>query len=259
MSACHGFVSHGLPILPSCTSVGAVHIGILEDDEDQLALMQLWVQGARHTFTAHLSVSSMMDALRKGSYDLLLLDWVLPDGSGLEVLRWVRSHLGWNTAVVVLTAREEEQIVVQALEAGADDYVVKPAKQHELLARLAAAGRRARGGGAQVQRLGAYEVDAQQNLLLMDGARIALTQKEFDLASYLFQNPGKLLSRDHLLDKIWGINAVVDTRTVDTHVSRLRKKLSLDGSRGWKMSPVYGFGYRLDRLDEPVRQDGAPR
>ena len=229
-----------------------MHIGILEDDEDQLALMQLWLQGGRHTCTSHLSVSSMLESLRKNSYDLLLLDWMLQDGSGLEVLRWVRANLGWNTAVVVLTAREEEQIVVQALEAGADDYVVKPAKQQELLARLAAAGRRARGGSLQVQRLGAYEVDSQRNLLLMDGKVVALTQKEFDLASYLFQNPGKLVSRDHLLDKVWGINAVVDTRTVDTHVSRLRKKLSLDGSKGWKMSPVYGFGYRLDRIGQPA-------
>jgi two-component system response regulator RegX3 len=229
-----------------------VHIGILEDDEDQLALIQLWLQGGRHTCTAHLSVSSMLEALRKGTYDLLLLDWMLQDGSGLEVLRWVRANLGWNTAVVVLTAREEEQVVVQALEAGADDYVVKPAKQHELLARLASAGRRARGGSTQVLRLGAYEVDSQRNLLLMDGRAVALTQKEFDLASYLFQNPGKLVSRDHLLDKVWGINAMVDTRTVDTHVSRLRKKLLLDGAKGWKMSPVYGFGYRMDRLEQPA-------
>jgi DNA-binding response OmpR family regulator len=78
---------------------------------------------------------------------------------------------------------------------------------------------------------------------------VALTQKEFDLAVYLFQNPSRLLSRDHLLNKIWGLNTDVDTRTVDTHVSRLRKKLALDGTRGWKMSPVYGYGYRLDRVD----------
>lgn len=100
--------------------------------------------------------------------------------------------------------------------------------------------------------MGAYEVDIQSQLLSMDGKPVALTQKEFDLAVYLFQSPGKLLSRDHLLNKILGLNTDVDTRTVDTHVSRLRKKLALDGKRRWKMSPVYGYRYRFDRVDQPA-------
>ena len=226
-----------------------MHIGILEDDDDQRALYGLWVEAAGHSHVDHARVADMLAALERERYDLLLLDWMLPDGSGEQVLQWVRRNLGWDVAVVVLTAREEESVVVQALQAGADDYVVKPPKQAELLARMAAAGRRARPGGLPVLRLGAYEVDVQRHQLTLEGKPVALTQKEFDLAVYLFQNPGKLLSRDHLLNKIWGLNTDVDTRTVDTHVSRLRKKLQLDGSRGWKMSPVYGYGYRLDRVE----------
>jgi DNA-binding response OmpR family regulator len=153
-------------------------------------------------------------------------------------------------AVVVLTARDDEATVLQALEAGADDFVVKPPKRLEFIARVASATRRASPGGLPVLRLGAFEIDIPRHTLSMDGVPITLTQKEFDLAVYLFQSPAKLLSRDHLLNKVWGINADVDTRTVDTHVSRLRKKLSLDGTRGWKMSPVYGYGYRLDRVDD---------
>ena len=80
---------------------------------------------------------------------------------------------------------------------------------------------------------------------------MALTQKVLDLAVYVFQNPGKLMSRDHLLNKVWGLNTDVDTRTVDTHISRLRKKLALDGRNGWRMAPVYGYGYRFDRVDSP--------
>jgi two-component system response regulator RegX3 len=227
-----------------------MHIGVLEDDEDQRALIQLWLQSAQHTCTSFGTVTEIMSGLKTEHFDALLLDWMLPDGSGSEVLQWVRQNIGWKLAVVVLTARDDEATVVQALQAGADDFVVKPPKQAELLARLSAAARRASPGGLPVLRLGAYEVDIPRHTLSMEGVPITLTQKEFDLAVYLFQSPAKLLSRDHLLNKVWGINADVDTRTVDTHVSRLRKKLCLDGTLGWKMSPVYGYGYRLDRLDD---------
>lgn len=232
-----------------------MHLGVLEDDEDQLALIELWLGSAGHTSTVAGTVALMLERLKTEHFDALLLDWMLPDGSGAEVLQWVRQNLGWNKAVVVLTARDDEATVVQALQAGADDFVVKPPKQAELLARLAAAARRASPGGLPVLRLGAYEVDIPRHTLSMDGTPVTLTQKEFDLAVYLFQSPAKLLSRDHLLNKVWGINADVDTRTVDTHVSRLRKKLCFDGTKGWKMSPVYGYGYRLDRIDDPARAD----
>jgi two-component system, OmpR family, response regulator RegX3 len=229
-----------------------MHIGLLEDDEDQRRLISLWLRAGGHTHREYGTIAEMTEGLKRETFDLLLLDWVLPDGNSEEVIHWVRRNLGWEVAVVVLTARDEESGVVQALQAGADDYVVKPPKQNELIARLSAAARRARPGGLPVLHLGVYEVDIQRHVLSMEGAPVSLTQKEFDLAVYLFQSPGKLLSRDHLLNKIWGLNTDVDTRTVDTHVSRLRKKLLLDGSRGWKMSPVYGYGYRLDRIDAPV-------
>lgn len=226
-----------------------MHIGVLEDDADQQALLRLWLGSAQHGCRVFGTVAEMLEGLKREHFDALLLDWMLPDGSGVEVLQWVRQNMGWNMAVLVLTARDDESTVVQALQAGADDFVVKPPKQQELIARLGAAARRASPGGLPVMRLGAYEIDVPRHMLSMDGKPVTLTQKEFDLAVYLFQSPAKLLSRDHLLNKVWGINVEVDTRTVDTHVSRLRKKLSLDGTRGWKMSPVYGYGYRLDRID----------
>lgn len=226
-----------------------MHVGILEDDVDQQALIKLWLESSQHGSSVFGTVAQMLEGLKREHFDALLLDWMLPDGSGAEVLQWVRQNMGWEIAVVVLTARDDEATVVQALQSGADDFVVKPPKQAELLARLSAAARRAGPGGLPVLHLGAYEVDVPRHTLSMDGAPVTLTQKEFDLAVYLFQSPAKLLSRDHLLNKVWGINADVDTRTVDTHVSRLRKKLALDGSRGWKMSSVYGYGYRLDRVD----------
>jgi two-component system response regulator RegX3 len=229
-----------------------MHVGVIEDDGDQRSLACLWLKEAGHGFGEFESVAAALAGLAQQRFDALLLDWMLPDGTGEQVVQWVRGNLGWDLAVVVLTARDEEDVVVRALKAGADDYVVKPAKQQELLARLAAAARRARPGGMQVLRLGPYEADLQRQRLARAGEPLTLTQKEFDLAVVLLQNPGKLLSRDHLLNRVWGLNTDVDTRTVDTHVSRVRKKLGLDGGGGWKLMPVYGYGYRLDRL-----QDGA--
>ncbi len=226
-----------------------MHIGILEDDPDQQALLGLWLQTAQHSLEMFGTVADMLEGLKGGSFDALLLDWMLPDGNGGQVLHWVRERLGWKLAIVVLTSRDDEKTVVEALQAGADDYVVKPAKQQELNARLLSAARRSSPGGLPVLRMGAYEIDVPKHTLLMNGMALPLTQKEFDLSVYFFQNPAKLMSRDHLLNKIWGIHSEVDSRTVDTHVSRIRKKLKLDGSQGWKMVPVYGYGYRLERID----------
>lgn len=226
-----------------------MHIGVLEDDMDQQALIDLWLTGAQHSVEMFSTVTDLLAALKAGSYDALLIDWMLPDGNGGDVLRWVRESLGWKLAIVVLTSRDDEPTVVQALQAGADDFVVKPAKLMELVARLQSAARRASPGGLPVLRMGAYEIDVPKHTLIVGGKPLTLTQKEFDLSVYFFQNPAKLMSRDHLLNKIWGINSEVDSRTVDTHVSRIRKKLQLDGKLGWKMVPVYGYGYRLERVN----------
>jgi two-component system response regulator RegX3 len=226
-----------------------MHIGIAEDDLDQLDLLSLWLTGADHSTRGHGTAADFIAGLKKERFDMLMIDWMLPDGNGADLLAWVRGNLGWEIPVLVVTARDDEDTVVAALQAGADDYVVKPPKPLELLARVAALGRRVKAGGLPVLRLGAFEIDIQRQRLSLEGQQLMLTQKEFDLSVYLFQNPGKLLSRDHLLNKIWGLHAEVDTRTVDTHVSRLRKKLGLDGSKGWKLVPVYGVGYRFERLD----------
>jgi two-component system response regulator RegX3 len=226
-----------------------MHIGIAEDDPDQQDLLRLWLESAQHSVAAYGTVAQYIEALKRERFDMLLIDWMLPDGTGADLLQWARGNLGWETPILVLTARDDEETVVEALQAGADDYVVKPPKPAELLARVAALGRRVRASALPVLRLGAFEIDIQRQRLSIDGDPVVLTQKEFDLSAYLFQNPGKLLSRDHLLNKIWGLNAEVDTRTVDTHVSRLRKKLGLDGSKGWKLVPVYGVGYRFERIE----------
>ena len=139
------------------------------------------------------------------------------------------------------TAKSDEG----ALRLGADDYVVKPPKGLELLARIEALARRARIGRAVPLKAGRFEVDLARRAVLLDGREIVLTLKEFDLASHLFRNPGTLVTRAQLLEAVWSVGPQLDTRTVDTHASRVRRKLGLDGSRGWMLQSVYGYGYRL--------------
>jgi two-component system, OmpR family, response regulator RegX3 len=226
-----------------------MHILLVDDNDQQRDLIGLWLTSGGHTFDASATQAAFLDRLSQTRGDLLLIDWSLPDGSGAEILQWVRSKIGWEIPTMVLTANEEEETVVEALRAGADDYVSKKVKPKELLARIAAVTRRVTPVALTVTRLDVYEADTVQQRLSVNQATIALTQKEFDLAVYLLQNPDKLLSRDHLLNAIWGLNTDVDTRTVDTHISRLRKKLMLDGTHGWRLAPIYGYGYRLQRAD----------
>ena len=225
-----------------------MHIGVLEDDPVQRELLLSLLEDAQHVVRGFALAAELQQGLQQATVDLVLVDWVLPDGTGADVIQWIRRTLGWQMPVIVVTAQEDEATTVAALQSGADDYIVKPPKPMELLARIDAAARRSRPQGLSVLRVGDYEIDIQRQHMSISGRALTLTQKEFDLAVVLLQSPGKILSRDHLLDKVWGHSADVDTRTVDTHVSRLRRKLQLDGSLGWKLAPVDGFGYRFDRV-----------
>lgn len=225
-----------------------MHIAVLEDDTDQRELIVAWLEGAGHSLQGFQDMHDLTVGLDTANCDLLLIDWMLPDAQGDEVIGWAREHLGWDVPLVVLTARDDEATTLAALQAGADDYLVKPIRAAVLLARIGTLARRFGVAPARTTlHHGAYDIDMAGMRIALHGATVELTQKEFDLAAYLFESPGKLLSRDHLLNRIWGLNADVDTRTVDTHVSRLRKKLKLDGSQGWRVAPVYGYGYRFER------------
>lgn len=228
-----------------------LRIALLEDDPDQAELMRRWLSNADYVVEWYADGAGFLRGVRRDSFDLYVLDWVLPDLSGIEVLRRLRGDLADFTPVVIATAKNEEAYVVRGLEAGADDYLVKPVRQGELIARLAAIFRRAAGVQGSSESLDAtpYRVDEGRQTFDLHGDTVSLTNKEFELALFLFRNAGKMLSRSHILESIWGIdNKSVSTRTVDTHVSRLRKKLRLREDNGWKLSAVYQHGYRLERV-----------
>lgn len=228
-----------------------LRVAILEDDPDQAELLKLWLMHAEHTVDCSADAASFLRAVRRDSFDLYVLDWMLPDLSGIEVLRKLRQEMDDYTSVVVVTAKNEEQSIVRALEAGADDYLVKPVRQAELVARVAAVLRRAVGIKAEEELdVAPYALSFANKAVSLNGEKINLTNREFELALFFFRNAGKMMSRSHMLESIWGIeNKSVSTRTVDTHVSRLRKKLKLGAENGWVLSAIYQHGYRIERVD----------
>jgi len=225
-----------------------MQIGILEDEITQQEMYRLWFSADGFNCDCFDTAQKFTDALQSGKYDILIIDWMVPDGNGLDVLDWVRKNIGWEIPVIFITAKDAELDIVSALKAGADDYVVKPPKSHELKARIESLARRSKP--AQVLNFGDYRVDRDRRCIEVDGKAVELTQKEFELVCHMFQSPGVLLSRVSLLEKLWGLNADVDTRTVDTHVSRIRRKLDIGPKHGWQIFPVYGWGYRIEKVDK---------
>jgi DNA-binding response OmpR family regulator len=150
--------------------------------------------------------------------------------------------------ILFVTVRDSEQDIVFALENGADDYMIKPARQKELTARVHALLRRAypREDESRLS-FPPFEIDTKRSEIRRDGTKIELTPKEYDLAVILFRNIGRLMSRGHLQESVWGRSGDLATRTVDTHVSQVRKKLDLRPETGFRVVPVYNYGYRLEQ------------
>ena len=228
-----------------------MRIALLEDDKDQAALVNLWLEGAGHEVKIFPTSREFQKAVAHDSFDLLVLDWVLPDINGDEVLKWVRETVDWPIPVLFMTQRDAEEDVVHILELGADDYMAKPVSQAVLIARINALGRRARPreDDDQSTDYGAYHLDPKTHTISVNGEAIELTSREFDLAWFLFRNSGRVLSRGHILEAVWGSSPDLNTRTVDTHISRLRKKLNISEGNGWRLKAIYQHGYRLESLN----------
>jgi DNA-binding response OmpR family regulator len=225
-------------------------VGVLEDDADQAALVEGWLDEAGYAVRIFRNAVEFRRRQGVETVDLLLLDWMLPDASGIDVVGWVRSSTNSRLPVIFLTARDSEEDLERALASGGDDYVAKPAKKREVLARVEALLRRHHGSpahGGEIE-LPPYRVDPERRRISVNGREIDLTQREFDLASFLFRRQGRIVGRDALLENVWNLSSAVSTRTVDTHVSRLRKKLDLNGEHGWRLAAIYQHGYRLEQV-----------
>jgi two-component system, OmpR family, phosphate regulon response regulator PhoB len=179
--------------------------------------------------------------------DVVLLDWMLPQLSGIEVCRRLRGRQETrNVPIIMLTARGEETDRIRGLDTGADDYITKPFSMTELLARLRAVVRRVRPALAgDTVRIGDIEMDRAAHRVRRGGKDIHLGPTEFKLLDHLIQHPGRVFSREQLLDAVWGSDVYVEARTVDVHVGRLRKALNPEGERD-PIRTVRSAGYSLD-------------
>jgi len=229
-----------------------MRVAIVEDDTHVGQLMCLWLEEAGHSSQHYLSGKPFLQVMARESFDLVILDWMLPDTSGDQLLAWLRANVDWQIPVIFVTSRDTEEDIVHGLNLGADDYITKPVRRNEFLARLGAVLRRTAPAPAKDELLDLppFRIDTAARRIARDGQDIDLTQKEYELALFLFRNPGRLLSRRHLLESVWGHQSEINTRTVDTHISRLRTKMALLPEQGWRLSAVYNHGYRLERLNE---------
>ena len=223
---------------------------VVEDEPDVAALI-------KHTLDRSgdidVTIASTGEAALKSSSDrppdLIILDLNLPGFDGLEVCRILRARTGFETVpIIMLTARATESDRVQGLDVGADDYMVKPFSPRELAARVRAALRRTRSAAppqpppADFYRGTHIVADFDAVSILVDEQPIQLTRREFELLRYLVQNRNRVISRDRLLERVWGYEHVVETRSVDVHVGRLRGKL---GAAAHQIETVVGLGYRF--------------
>lgn len=220
---------------------------VVEDDSNVAALLRTYLQREGFDVTVRRDGRQGFDEVAKLQPALIVLDIRLPTMDGWEFCRQIRRIS--NIPIIILTAQIEEADKIAGLRMGADDYVVKPFSPKELAARCRVALRRAEAGdapnGYQDEN---FEVDFEAFVVRYQGRELRLTQKEFEILRYLLERPGRVLSRERILERIWGFEADVDYRSIDAHIRRLRQKL---GEARAHVETVVGVGYRF--VKEPSR------
>ena len=221
-------------------------IALLDGDPDQRIVSIIESTGS-HAFEFSLA-ADLLSAMRRETFDLLIVDWALQDGSGLEVIRWVRQNIDHPPLLLLVTARTGDADLVAGLGAGADDYLVKPISSPVLAARMGALLRRAspRPSGDKIETHAGLTFDPTNSTVTVKGEPVVLTSKEFALSIVLFRNPRRALSRSYLIEAVWGGAPGVNRRSLDMHISRIRSKLQLRPDQGFRLMPIYGYGYRLE-------------
>lgn len=227
-----------------------MRIAVLDNDRSQADLICQVLTSAGHICQSFDNGKELLSQLRKDSFDMLILDWQVADLTGSEVLRRAKEKMSSTTPMMFLTNSSAEDDIVAGIGAGADDYMIKPLRRGELVARVQALLRRAypTQNGAEQLHFGPYIFETRPGRLLMDGAVIEVTHKEFYLALLFFRNIGRPLSRAYIHEAVWIRETAVPSRTMDTHVSRVRNKLQLRPENGFRLVPVYSYGYRLEKL-----------
>ncbi|MEQ1618246.1 MAG: phosphate regulon transcriptional regulator PhoB [Terricaulis sp.] len=225
----------------------APHVLVAEDEAALAELLKYNLEREGYRVSSASDGEEALLLAEEAVPDLIILDWMLPKATGIEVCRQLRARQDTrNTPIVILTARGEESDRVRGLDMGADDYITKPFSMSELLARLRAVMRRIRPGLAEDKLVcGDIIVDRVAHRVKRSGREIHLGPTEFRILDHLMQYPGRVFSREQLLDAVWGSDIYVETRTVDVHIGRLRKALMIDESDD-PIRTVRSAGYALN-------------
>ena len=228
----------------------SIRIAYLEDDLEQARTVISWLEEFGYEYEHFVRAQSLLNRLKDQDFDIALLDWELPEMSGLEAIKLIRAKFHQNLPIIFCSMRDSEADFVQALELGADDYMRKPLLKIELKARINALLRRTEGAQADnMIEHGPYRFDLKNKVAFVNDEAISMTDKDFEVASCLFDNIGRILSRSFLLESVWGISSDLHTRTVDVHVSRVRKALGIAPESGFRVKTIYQHGYRLEKVE----------
>ena len=228
------------------------HILVIEDEAALVELIRYNLEKEGFRVSAANDGEEGLALLKESKPDLLVLDWMLPHVSGIEICRQIRRKTELrDLPVIMLTARGEEADRIRGLEVGADDYIIKPFSPSELVARIRAVLRRARPSGAdEMLTYSGIAMDLAAHRVIRNGRSIHLGPTEFRLLRFFMERPGRVFTREQLLDGVWGRDIYVELRTVDVHIRRLRKAINGEGERD-PIRTVRSAGYALD--DQPDR------
>ena len=219
---------------------------VIEDEPDLRSTLEFNLKSENYKVTTASDGASALAEISKNIPDLILLDLMLPDMSGLEICKKIRGEsFSDKVSIIMLTAKGEEVDRVVGFELGADDYVVKPFSVRELMLRVSSILKRSKEKASNDEKIviGDIEINLASHRVFISGIEVELTAKEFELLKYLTERNGRIQTRELLLEHVWGYNNSVTTRTVDTHIKRLRSKI---GEVGTKIETVRGVGYRFN-------------
>jgi two-component system, OmpR family, response regulator ResD len=235
--------------MPSPSDNGASRVLVVDDEPTIVEIVGRYLERAGYESAGAADGFAALEAVTAQRPDLVVLDLMLPGIDGIEVMRRLRELPGPPLAVILLTARGEESDRLVGLRQGADDYVVKPFSPAELIARVGAVLRRTMPPEIDAEEppieLGSLRIEPASRRVFLDGEEVHLTMREFDLLAFLAGHPGRVYSRDQLMESVWGEPFFEDTSTVTVHIRRLRAKLGDDPAEPRFIETVWGVGYRL--------------
>ena len=227
-----------------------IHLLVVEDEESFIDALEIGLDREGFKVTITRDGQEALDKFEEGKFDAILLDLMLPKVSGLDVCRTIRAKS--DIPIIIVSAKSEEVDMVLMLEIGADDYVTKPYRLRELVARIRAVLRRretytpSEEPSTEIMEFGPILLDIDSRRCYVSGEEIKLRKKEFALLRNLLENPGRVMTREVLIDRVWGDDYVGDTKTLDVHIKRLRTLIEFDPKNPIHITTIRGVGYRFE-------------